>query len=125
MLMMKGCRLDNITFFWKESEAIFRKCDCIHLAEKYLPEITFLKNTWPKLYIIQNINFPERALARNYLARKHIFQNLHLPQFKFGRNHISQKPNLQEFTLGKNYIWSKLQFLEDLFSRIHTCQQLI
>ena len=52
--MMKSCRLDYIAFFRKEPEAISRKWDRIHLAEKHLSELPF-----PEKHLADIIHYSE------------------------------------------------------------------
>ena len=54
--------------------------------------------------------------------RKLIFQNLHLPEFTFRQNCISPKTYFLAFTLDRIYLWPKLNYPENLFSRNYTHQ---
>ena len=79
------------------------------------------KNSGPN-DINQNAHLPERALAGNYIPRKNFF-----PEFKLARVHSWPKLNFPENLFSKIYTcqishWAKITFSENLISRIRTCQ---
>ena len=79
------------------------------------------KNSGPN-DINPNAHLPERALAGNYIPRKNFF-----PEFKLARVHSWPKLNFPENLFSKIYTcqishWAEITFSENLISRIRTCQ---